>query len=331
MVFAVYTKDLVVFRPAPMGLPSDSPSGLGPPLASLLQRLDAQLWPAPALYMVATPIGNLADLTLRAWYALNLVDVIAAEDTRSTRVLLDAWGLATPMVSAHRHNERQAQQAVLERLATGQRVALVSDAGAPAISDPGGYLVQAVRQAGFPVIALPGPSALVTALMALGVTTDADPSFSFLAFLPPKSAARQRALRLWAGQSGTLVLYESPHRLRALLQDMLAVFGAQRVVSMARELTKRFEETVTLTLEAAVSWLDDGPHREQGEYVVVVHPADGSSTQATDDPWLESARLAWMDALLAQLSTRDAARVMAQALQLPRDVCYARLLARSGH
>jgi 16S rRNA (cytidine1402-2'-O)-methyltransferase len=303
----------------------------GPPWASLLERLEAQLWLAPALYVVATPIGNLTDLTLRAWYTLRLVDVIAAEDTRSTRVLLQAWGLSTPLIAAHRHNEREVQESIIGRLSEGQRVALVSDAGAPAISDPGGYLVQNVRAAGYPVIPLPGPSAVITALMAIGATTDADPAFTFLGFLPPKQAARVRTLEPWVYFAGTLVLYEAPHRLKALLTDLSTVFGDQRVVSLARELTKRFEQTVTLSLGEAQAWLAADAHREQGEYVVMVHPPEKKpDLAAQDDAWHSPERLTWMDALLAHVSTRDAARIMAQALNEPRDLCYAKLLARSG-
>jgi 16S rRNA (cytidine1402-2'-O)-methyltransferase len=304
----------------------------GPPWSSLLDRLETQQWLAPALYVVATPIGNLTDLTLRAWYTLRLVDVIAAEDTRSTRVLLQAWGLSTPMIAAHRHNEREVQEAIIGRLSQGQRVALVSDAGAPAISDPGGYLVQSVRAAGYPVIPLPGASAVITALMAIGATTDADPAFTFLGFLPPKQAARVRALEPWVYFSGTLVLFEAPHRLKALLTDLIAVFGDQRVVSLTRELTKRFEQAVTLNLADAPAWLSADSHREQGEYVVMVHPPQSKTESAAhDDVWHSPERLIWMDALLAHVSTRDAARIMAQALNEPRDLCYAKLLARSGN
>ena len=300
------------------------------PLGAMVQRVQSQHWPASVLYVVATPIGNLADLSLRAWYALRQADVIAAEDTRSTRVLLDAWGIGTPLMAAHRHNERQAQTEIIERLAAGQRVALVSDAGAPGVSDPGGYVVQGVRAAGFQVMALPGPSAVITALMSVGTTTDAHPAFCFLGFLPPKSAARLRMLRSYRDFVGTLVMFEAPHRLKSSLSDLLAVFGPERAISLARELTKRFEETASLPLKEAIDWVAADAHREQGEYVLLVHPPSQVQPVLDDDEWPVAAMDAWMDALLAQVSTRDAAKIMAHALNLPKDRCYKALLARSG-
>ena len=291
------------------------------------RRVEGQSWPAGALFVVATPIGNLGDLTLRAWQALDCADVIAAEDTRATRNLLEAWGIATPMMSAHRHNENSAAAAIVERLRAGERVALVSDAGTPAVSDPGARIVQAVRDAGFAVVPLPGPSAVVTALMAVGVTTDASPGFAFAGFAPTKSGARQRWMRQWMTVPGALVFYETPHRIRESLADLLAVAGPSRQVSLARELTKRFEEVATISLAQGPAWVDADPHREQGEYVVVLHPLapDDDDAQAEDG----GAGLdAWLDALLEHVSVRDAARIAARATGLSRDSIYARALAR---
>ena len=295
-----------------------------------LAKLPAQRWPKGALYVVATPIGNLADLSLRAAYALQLADVIAAEDTRATRVLLQAWGIHTPLISLHRHNEHSQLDGLLQRLANGERVALVSDAGSPAISDPGGHTVRAVRQAGHGVVALPGPSAVTTALMSLGATTDQHPGFCFLGFLPPKSAARLKQLRLYTSFDGTLVWFESPHRIRAMVGDLCAVFGSDREVSVCRELTKRFEQTVTLPLGECEQWMASEAFREQGEFVVLLHPAARESSDTEDDALSAPGVQAWMDALLANTSVRDAAKVMAQALGQPKDRCYALLLARSG-
>lgn len=296
---------------------------------SQLERLPGQHWPKATLYVVATPIGNLADLSLRGGYALQLADVIAAEDTRATRVLLQAWGIQTPMLSLHRHNERDQQAAIVQRLSEGARVALVSDAGAPAISDPGGFTVQAVRAAGYGVVAMPGASAVTAALMSIGSTTDQYPAFCFLGFLPPKSAARQKQLQAWTRFSGTLVWFEAPHRISAMLKDVLAVFGPMRHVSLARELTKRFEQCVTLPLDQVVQWIAADRFREQGEYVVLLHPPAQASDETEEAPNTPAVD-AWMDALLAHASTRDAAKIMAQALGQPKDICYARLLARSG-
>ena len=306
-------------------------SNAPPDWEELNARLEQHHWPKSALYVVATPIGNLMDLSLRAWYVLGLVDAIAAEDTRSSRPLLQAWHIDTPLIAAHRHNEREAGVAIIERLTQGQRVALISDAGAPAISDPGGQLVQDVRGAGFEVVVVPGPSAAIAALMASGASTDQYPTFTFLGFLPNKQAARQRVLRQWTGEGSSLVMFEAPHRISGLLDDLCVVFGEQRRISLCRELTKRFEQTVTLPLHESASWVQADPHREKGEYVVVLHPLaqPALSEEDQEQAWQSPERLAWMGALLSVLSTRDAAKVMTQALGLPKDVCYAQLLAYS--
>ncbi len=302
------------------------------PWLSIQERIEQQDWPKPALYVVATPIGNLADLTPRARYALELADVIAAEDTRSSRPLLQAWGIHTPLIAAHRHNERQVTEDVLDRLQAGERVALISDAGAPAISDPGGQLVQDIKAAGFRVVSLPGASACITALMSVGATTDERPWFVFLGFPPARSAARLKMLERWKDFEGAVVMYEAPHRLDALLRDMNVTFESSRDVSLARELTKRFEEVVTLPLAGALAWLKDDMHREQGEYVVIVHPdrARVDSQDADDSQWQSADRQAWMGALTESLSTRDASKVMAKALGVPKDVCYRELLRFLG-
>ena len=247
-------------------------------------------------------------------------------------MLLDAWRIEAELVSVHRHNERSRLDSVLERLSTGQRVALVSDAGAPGVSDPGGHLIQAVRAAGFPVVALPGASAVITTLMSFGTTTDDHPGFAFLGFLPSKPGQRQRLLQRWLDYDGTLVCFEAPHRLQACLQDMLAVFGGQREVGLARELTKRFEETVRLPLSQVQQWLESDNHRLQGEYVLLVSPLQGVMAGFDDESDMagDASIVQWADALLAHISTRDAARIMAKALAKPRDACYAWLLARSA-
>lgn len=241
-----------------------SPPVAGDAWARVAERVAGQHWPASTLYVVATPIGNLGDLGLRAWHALQRADVIAAEDTRASRTLLDAWGVGTPLMAAHRHNEAAAAQAICERLAQGQRVALVSDAGAPAVSDPGARVVRAVREAGFAVVPVPGPSAVIAALMGSGVTTDENPAYAFAGFAPSKAAARQRWLRTWCALPAPVVMFESPHRLAATLADLLEVCGPARLVTVARELTKRFEEIATFPLSEAAAWLAADPHREQG-------------------------------------------------------------------
>lgn len=286
------------------------------------QLVAGQDWPKGALYVVATPIGNLGDLSLRAWHALRLADTIAAEDTRTTRALLDAWGVATPLMAAHRHNEAQAAQAIVAKLAQGERIALVSDAGAPAVSDPGARIVRAVAAAGYRVVPLPGPSAVIAALMASGVTSDENPAFTFAGFPPAKSAARQAWLRDWCGQAAPVVMFESPHRLAATLRDLHAVCGPERQLTIARELTKRFEEVATLPLRDAAAWLQEKPQRAQGEFVLIVQ-AHTQAPAGADD----TAHDALLRVLLDALSVRDAAKVAARITGAPRDALYSRALA----
>lgn len=290
----------------------------------LAERVGRQSWPAATLYVVATPIGNLGDLGLRAWQTLSRCDVIAAEDTRTSRALLDAWGVRTPLIAAHRHNEAGAAEAILERLRRDERVALISDAGAPGVSDPGARIVRAVREAGFGVQAIPGPSAVVTALMASGVTSDENPSFVFGGFPPPRGGPRQKWLQRWCGMPAPLVLYESPHRLRATLDDLAAVCGPARRVTIARELTKRFEQVVTLPLSEVAGWLAEDSHRGQGEFVVIVHEA----ADAGEESGLDEDTEKLLDALLESVSVRDAARIAARATGLSRDALYALALKR---
>jgi len=291
------------------------------------ERVAAQHWPARALYVIATPIGNLADLGLRAWHALAQADVVAAEDTRATRTLFDAWGLATPLMPAHRHNEAAAARAIVARLEAGERVALVSDAGSPAVSDPGARIVRAVRDAGYTVVPVPGPSAVIAALMASGATSDENPAFAFAGFPPSRGAARQRWLRQWCALPAPVVLFEAPHRLEATLADLETVCGGGRRLTLARELTKRFEEIATVELPAAREWLAGQPHRNQGEFVLIVH-AEAASDDDADAQAVAPDTDVLLDALLESLSVRDAARVAARATGLPRDVLYARALAR---
>lgn len=291
----------------------------------LANRVAEQSWPEACLYVVATPIGNLGDLGMRAWLTLDRCDVIAAEDTRSSRTLLDAWGITTPMMAAHRHNEQEAAQGIVERLARGERVALISDAGAPAVSDPGARIVRTVRAAGFRVIPLPGASALIAALMASGATTDEEPGFVFAGFAPTKAQARRKWLQRWSALDVPVVLFESPHRLAASVQDMVAVCGGERLITIARELTKRFEQVQTLPLSQASAWLDEDAHRNQGEFVLILH-APESSDKSDESLAPEHVRL--LEALLDELSLRDAARVAAKVTGLSRDTLYAWALRR---
>jgi len=291
----------------------------------LVERTAGQAWPGGTLYVVATPIGNLGDLSARAWQTLARCDVIAAEDTRASKVLLDAWGISTRLIAAHRHNEAGAAEQILARLGRGERVALISDAGAPGVSDPGARIVRAVRAAGHGVVAVPGASSVIAALMASGVTTDENPAFVFAGFVPSRAAARRAWLKQWCAVPAPVIVFESPHRLAASIEDMAQVCGPDRTLTIARELTKRFEQVATMPLGDAGAWLAQDNHRSQGEFVLIVHqPARAPDTGGPD----ESVRVL-LDALLETVSVRDAARVAAKVTGLPRDVLYALALTRS--
>ena len=232
-----------------------------------------------ALYVVATPIGNLRDLTLRALDVLKAADAVAAEDTRVTRHLLQHHGIAARPFSLHEHNEVQAGEKVVELLRAGKSVALVSDAGTPAISDPGARLVRRVREAGFAIVPIPGASAVTAAVSAAGLP---DSRFLFQGFLPAKRAARVRELEALRALSAALVFYEAPHRLTDCLVDLAAAFGAGRRVLIARELTKLFEETHVCELGEAEAWVAADANRTRGEFVLVVEGAAVSVPAHTD-------------------------------------------------
>ncbi|NCP79912.1 MAG: 16S rRNA (cytidine(1402)-2'-O)-methyltransferase, partial [Gallionella sp.] len=224
-----------------------------------------------ALYVVATPIGNLGDITLRALDVLGAVGVVAAEDTRNTRHLLQHHGIGdAKLLALHQHNERAGAEKIVTLLQQGNSVALVTDAGTPAVSDPGALLVEAVRAAGFRVIPIPGASAAIAALSASGLV---NPHFLFHGFLPNKSAARRAALQSLADLPCTLVFYEAPHRILECVTDLHAVFGDAREIVFARELTKLFESIHRCPLGTALAWLHSDPNNQRGEFVLLVSGA----------------------------------------------------------
>lgn len=220
-----------------------------------------------ALYVVATPLGNLGDITLRALETLRTADLIAAEDTRHSRHLLQAHGIQTKLQAVHEHNEAGAVPRILERLSAGEKVALITDAGTPCISDPGSRLVAAVQAAGFPVIPLPGPSAAIAALSASGLDAA---HFLFYGFLPVKSAARRSAIEGLKGIPAALVFYEAPHRVIETVADLAAVLEPSRELVFARELTKLFETISRMPLSEASAWLTADANRSRGEFVLIV-------------------------------------------------------------
>ena len=287
-------------------------------LAAAHEAAGAQNHPASTLYVVATPIGNLADISLRALHVLSKVDVLACEDTRHTQQLLRAYGLDRPgsqMLAVHQHNEAEAAHSVLERLGQGQRVAYVSDAGTPAISDPGARLVAAVRQAGFRVMPLPGASSVTTALSASGMTGDS--GFVFAGFLSSKATERQLAVQHLAQESRAVVLLEAPHRIEALAQA-LAVLG-QRHVTLGRELTKQFEQIETLPAQDLSAWLAEKPERLRGEFVLVLHDAP------VEDATGEGLRV--LQLLLPELPLKTAVKLAAEISGESKNTLYDLALA----
>ncbi len=229
----------------------------------------------PGLYVVATPIGNLGDITLRALDVLKRVNCIAAEDTRVSGQLLAALGISKPMLSVRGHNERQGAEKLIARIAAGEAVAYVTDAGTPAISDPGALLVRAVREAGLAVVPVPGASAVAAALSIAGF---APGPWLFAGFLPPKTKARQEALQALKHTPSVLVFYEAPHRVRETLADLAKVLGGERRACIARELTKQFEETACMRLDETAAWLDASLYREKGEFVLMLEGAAQADT-----------------------------------------------------
>lgn len=232
------------------------------------------------LYVVATPIGNLQDMTARAIQVLKEADVIAAEDTRHSSKLLQHFNIHTPLVSYHDHNEKEATDMMLSYLSEGKSVALISDAGTPLISDPGFYLVKHVRQAGYRVIPIPGATALIAALSVAGLPTN---RFVFEGFLPAKTQARQEKIKKFINETGTVICYESPHRIIDGLKDMEAVLGSQRFVVLARELTKTYETIYGAPLGELLVWIQADPNRQRGEFVVLIHPAEVDSKQDVNE------------------------------------------------
>lgn len=288
-------------------------------LQAAQQVAGSQQYPKGALYLVATPIGNLADLSLRALQVLVLADVVACEDTRVTGGMLRHLGLDKRLMAVHQHNEVGGAQGLLALLQQGQRVAYVSDAGTPAISDPGAQLVKAVQAAGLPVVPLPGASSVTTALSVAGDTVAS--GFLFLGFLPPKAQTRQAALRCAVGQPHSVVVFEAPHRIEALAADLLAVWPQGRV-TVCRELTKQFEDIATLAVDALPAWLASGPHRQRGEFVLVLHAQPAAPTSRADAPAVQSL----LQALVAHLPVKQAAALVADVLGLPPKALYDRAL-----
>jgi 16S rRNA (cytidine1402-2'-O)-methyltransferase len=267
-----------------------------------------------ALYIVPTPIGNLGDMSSRAIEVLQQVSLIACEDTRHSGKLLSHFGISTRTTALHDHNERARAQWIVEQLAQGQSVALISDAGTPLISDPGYHLVSHVRESGFDVIPLPGPCAAITALSASGLPSD---RFSFEGFLPPKEKARADKLSELKEDSRTLIFYESPHRIEHSLKTMLDVLGADRQVVMAREVTKTFETFLCGPVAEVLEKVSTDPNQQKGEIVLMVH-----GFHLCDDDGIPTVALNTLKLLCEELPLKKAAALAAQIHGIKKNALY---------
>ena len=272
----------------------------------------------PTLYVVATPIGNLRDITLRALDTLKSVDAIAAEDTRVSRKLLDHFGINAQLIAAHEHNEREASRRLLALLAQGKSVALISDAGTPVISDPGALTVAQVRSAGFRVVPVPGASAITTAIAAAGLNSA---SFCFHGFLPSRQSDRRKELAELKGRRELQVFFEAPHRMVESVTDMAAILGGDRQVCIARELTKMFEQFHVCQLNEAVAWLQQSDKHGRGEFVLLV---EGCSARASTVDESDSQRV--LGILLQAMPLKQAVGLAAQITGMKKNALYEKAL-----
>ena len=268
---------------------------------------------SPALYVVATPLGNRHDISMRAVEILRRVNTIAAEDTRHSQRLLEAHGISAHLLALHEHNEQEGATRIIEMLGAGQHVALITDAGTPAISDPGARLVARVQEAGFQVVPVPGPCAAITALSASGLTA---PHFHFVGFLPTRSTARKSMLDALCGmEESILVFYEAPHRILECIEDLQTAFEPEREIVFARELTKLFEQIARMPLAQAMEWLTADTNRQRGEFVLLVGPAPKASEVS-----VEARRV--LALLLEELPLKKAARLAADITGVAKNTLY---------
>jgi len=275
-----------------------------------------------ALYVVATPIGNLEDMSPRAVRVLSQVDLIAAEDTRHSAVLLRHFGINTPVIAFHEHNERSMAIDLIGRLNSGRNIAIISDAGTPLINDPGFDLVRAARAEGVPVVPVSGPCAAIVALSAAGLPSD---RFAFEGFPPAKAVARRTRFEELRGDTRTLIFYESPHRITECLADMAAVFGGERAAALARELTKQFETIRSGTLGALCEWIRNDANQRRGEMVVLVHGEHASRGQEINARAERVLRV-----LLAELPLKQATALAAQITGIKKNRLYDYALGLAG-
>ncbi len=276
--------------------------------------------PTGKLYIVATPIGNLGDITYRAIETLKQCDLVAAEDTRHTKRLLDRYGIAASLVSLHEHNEIKVIADLLKRLQRGESIAVVSDAGTPLVNDPGYQLVRTVVDSGGAVVSIPGPCALIAGLSVSGLATD---RFTFLGFPPRTTTMRKSWFESLLGLSGTLIFYESCHRILACLKDLSEVFPAEREVAVARELTKIHEAVIKTTISELLFLIDEDPNLNRGELIVLVQ---GATNDDNNGHQLEAEHIQLLKTLLQECSVKTSATLAARITGLSRKILYSAAL-----
>ena len=322
--FAAYPDTLTVSRCSNTGARSfkdffnfgflmNSFSNQSAQIGRIMQNISTQNYPAATLYVLATPIGNTGDITLRSLHVLSLADAVVCEDTRTTGLLLSQYGISKELIASHQHNEHRISAQIVERLSKGERIALVTDAGTPAVSDPGSHLVDAVLSAGFRAAPIPGASALVSALSVSGLRAD---RFHFAGFMPSRKAAREAVLESLSGISATLVFYEAPHRIVETLESLVTVFKADRQIVIARELTKLFEEVHRCLLSEAAGWIEKNPNHARGEFVLIV---EGAKADVDAD---ESEAVRILSVLLSELSVSQAANLASRISGIKKKRLY---------
>ena len=270
------------------------------------------------LFIVATPIGNLDDITFRAVETLKSVDLVLAEDTRHSQKILNHFNIKTPISAFHDYNEREKCNTVIDKLKQGDSIALISDAGTPLISDPGYILVSAAKKNSVNVVPIPGPSALITALSASGIPSD---RFSFFGFLPSKQNARIKTLKTFASRPETIIVYESPKRIMATLTDMLFVFGEEREVCLAKELTKTFETILTTNISNLIDYISADPGHQKGEFVLLI-----SSTAKKGQLELDQQLDRLLPVLCSEMGSSKAAKLAAKITGIDKKYCYQRAI-----
>lgn len=295
-------------------------------LKIIYDRVVNQSWPIGALYVVSTPIGNLGDISVRAVHVLSTVDVIAVEDTRVSHTLLNILSINKPLMIANKHKESQIANKICQLLSNGKKIALISDSGSPAISDPGSLIVKIVRFSGYKVIPIPGASSVIAALMASGVMNPQDPKYMFAGFIPSKRSIRIKWLEKFKNIDFPVIMFETVHRLIASINDFLFVYGQIRLITLAKELTKLHEEIITYNIIDMNNWIKNFRESINGEFILILHPNKNIESEAyiTEEKIDEA-----LMNLLKKQSLRDSVNIITKLTGIKHSYIYSRALIQS--